>query len=137
MAAARERQIVRSDEGGELVLAMEPSDQIENRFRRVPVQITGWLIGQQQLGAGDERAGQRNSLLLSARKLSGAVMSALFQSNLAQPAMRLRLGLLPGLPSQKQRHGNIFRSRKLGQQIVELPHEAGLLIAKVGSFVVR
>ena len=86
MAAARERQVMRSNEGGELVLAVQPRNQIENRFRCLAVEISRGLIRQQQLGAGDERAGQSHPLLLSARKLPGAMMRALLQSDLTQPA---------------------------------------------------
>jgi hypothetical protein len=67
MAAAGERQIVRSNEGGELVLAMESRNQSKNRFRRMSVEIARGLIGQQQLGTGDERPGQSHPLLLAAR----------------------------------------------------------------------
>lgn len=68
------------------MLAVQPRNQAENSFRRLSVQVTRWFIGQQQLGPGDERTGQRNPLLLAARELSRAMMRALLQSNLTQPA---------------------------------------------------
>ncbi len=61
---------MRSNEGGELVLAMQSRNQFENRFRCVSVKVSRRLIRQQQLGTGDERAGQSYALLLSARKLA-------------------------------------------------------------------
>ena len=86
MAAAGERQIVRSDEGGQLVLAVQTRNQSENRFRRLSVEVAGRLIGQQQLGTGNERSCQSYPLLLTAGKLAGAMMGALLQTDLAQPA---------------------------------------------------
>src|SRR5271170_8351564 len=121
MAAAGERQVVRSDEGGELVLAMQSSDQFKNRFRRVSVKVARGLIGQQKLGTRDERACQSHALLLAAGKLTRAMMRALLQSDLTQPACRFWLDLLPRLPPQQQRHGNVFCRREFRQQIVELP----------------
>ena len=44
--------------------------KVENRFGRLSVKIARRLIGQQELGTGDERAGQSHPLLLSARKLA-------------------------------------------------------------------
>ena len=121
---------MRSDERGKLVLAMESRDQRENGFRRLNVEVAGGLIGQQQFRSRNERSSQSHALLLSAGKLAGTVMPALLQSHLTQPACRFWLRLLPGLPPQQQRHGNVFRRRKLRQQIVKLPDKAGLAIAK-------
>jgi hypothetical protein len=65
---------------------MQSRNQFENRFRRLSVEIPGRLIGQQQLRTGNERSGQSHPLLLAARKLSRAVMRALLQPDLTQPA---------------------------------------------------
>ena len=61
---------MRGNEGGELVLAVQARNQFKNRFRRMSVEVSRGLIGQQQLRTGDERAGQSHPLLLSARKLA-------------------------------------------------------------------
>ena len=61
---------MRSNEGGELVLAMQARNQRENRFRRLAIQVAGGFIRQQQLGSSDECAGQSHPLLLSAGKLA-------------------------------------------------------------------
>jgi len=66
LATAGKRQVMRGDEGGKLMLAMEPRDQSENRFRRLSVQVPRGLVGQQQLRTGDEGAGKCDSLLLTA-----------------------------------------------------------------------
>ena len=50
MAAARKRQVMGCDEGGQLVLAMQSRNQPENRFRRLAVEVARRLIRQQQLG---------------------------------------------------------------------------------------
>src|SRR5271165_3158169 len=65
------------------------------------------------------------------------MMSALFESNLAKPAHSFRFDLLPRLAAHKQRHGNVFGSGELWQQVVKLPDEAGFAVAKVGGLILR
>jgi len=65
------------------------------------------------------------------------MMRALLQSDLTQPARSFWLNLLPCLPPQQQRHGNVFCGRKFGQQIVKLPYETGFAVAKASGFIVR
>ena len=86
LAATGEGQIMRSDEGGELMLAVELRNERKNRFRRLTVQIPSRLIGEQQPGPGDECTSERDSLLFTTRKLARAVMRPLLESNGAQPA---------------------------------------------------
>src|SRR5690242_15153393 len=102
VAAAGEGQIMGGNQRGQLILAMQASDQIENRVRGAGIEISGGLIGQQQLGPGDQGASQSHSLLLSAGKLSGTVMAALLQSHFPQPSGRFGLGLSPREVSQKK-----------------------------------
>ena len=97
------------------MLAMKSRNQIKNRFRCPSVQVPRRLIGQQELRPGDERAGQRHPLLLSARKFAGAVMRPLLQSDLPQP-VQASGSLLPRLPAHQQRHGNIFRAVNSGSR---------------------
>src|SRR5579871_692738 len=119
------------------MLTMQARDQFKNRFRRLSVKIASRLIGQQQLGASDKRASQRYALLFAAGKFAGTMMRAELESNFAQPAGSLGSGLGPTMTALKQRHGHIFSSRELWQQIVELPDEARVPIAKPGRLVPR
>ena len=81
MTAARKRKIVSRNERGQLVVAMQPGDQFENGLGGPAIQVTGGLIGQQELRLGDERTGQSHTLLLAAGKLSRTVMPATLKSN--------------------------------------------------------
>ena len=98
------------DERGELVLAMQARDQFENRFRRLPVQVAGRLIRQQQPWTGNERPRQSYPLLLSARKLSRAVMSALLQPNLAIGASYTNVINItaPALPHEREEQNELL-----------------------------
>src|SRR3954449_3981957 len=55
IAAARKIMIVGDDEGGELVLAMQSADQLEDQLGSATIQVAGWFICHEQLGFGDER----------------------------------------------------------------------------------
>ncbi len=114
---------------------MQPGNQFKNRVRGSAIEVPRGLIRQQQLRLGDERPGQRHSLLLPAGKFSRPVMRALLQSHLAQPPRSFLLCLLPGQTPQQKRHGHIFQCRKLRQQVVELPDEADFAIAKLSGFI--
>src|ERR1700733_2237136 len=114
---------------------MEPRDQIKNRIRGLAIKVTGWLIGQQDFGLGDERAGQSYTLLFASGKFAGAVMRTLFESNFAQPFDRFSFDLLPGLSSNQQGHSHIFQCREFRQEVVELPNETDLAVTKIGGVI--
>ena len=52
------------------MLAMQSRDQIKNQFGGTAIEIAGGLIGQQNLGPGDERPGQRKALLFASREFA-------------------------------------------------------------------
>jgi hypothetical protein len=66
--------------------------QFENQLTGLSVKIAGWLICQQDLRLGNERACQGKALLLSAREFAGAVMAAVGESNFAQPPRSFLFG---------------------------------------------
>ena len=50
--------------------------QLEDLAAGGPVEIAGRLVGDQQIGVGDDRPGDRHSLLLAAGKLARIMMLA-------------------------------------------------------------
>ncbi len=114
---------------------MEPGNQIKNRVRSLAVKVSGRLIRQQDFGLGDERAGQSYSLLFSPGKFAGAMMRTRLKSHFAQPLRSFCFDLLPGLPSNQERHGHVFQRRKFRQQVVELPYEADFAVTKIGGVI--
>jgi len=117
------------------MVAMQPGDQFKDRFRRIPVEIAGRFIRQQQLGAGDECPRQSHPLLLAPRELSRAVVSALLQPNLAQPTQSFGRNFGPTLSAHQQRHRHVLCRGEFWQQVVELPDETRLAIAKAGRLI--
>ena len=119
------------------MLAMQPRHQLKNHLRRRPVQIAGWLIGQQQLRLCDQRPCQRESLLLAAGKLAGTMRGPRLQSHFAQPAQSFLFCGKQLPPTCEQGHGHILDRSEFGQQVMELPHVADLAVTKLGSVILR
>ncbi len=61
---------------------MQALDQFKDTGRGNLVQIAGRLVCQQKPRAANQGAGQRDALLLAARKLTRPVLAAIFQTNL-------------------------------------------------------
>ena len=59
-------RVVRHEDDGEPVLAVELAEEAENLLARLRVEVAGWLIGDQKGAAVDERAGDRHALLFAA-----------------------------------------------------------------------
>ena len=99
------------------------------------VQVAGGLVGQQHPGLVDEGPGDGDALALAAAELRGAVLHAVGQAHLIQQPLRA-LGDLFFSP-HPARHaalqhggdGDVFQRRKLGQQVIELEHEAHRVVA--------
>src|SRR6266705_951488 len=119
-----ERQVVRRDERRQLVRAVQPFQQLEHSPSILLVQISGRFICQQHARPSDERPGNRNTLLFPSREFPCAVIGSMFQANLREPPPRHPQRGSEILTAQQQRHGYIFRSRKIRQQLVALPQKS-------------
>jgi hypothetical protein len=118
------RQVVRRDQRRQLVRAMQPLQQLEHSPSILLVQISGRFICQQHARPGDERPGNRYALLFPSGEFPCAVIGPLFQANLRQPLPRHPQRGSKIFAAQQQRHGYVFRSRKIRQQLVALPQKS-------------
>jgi len=114
---------------------MQPGYQFKNQFSSAPIEIAGRLVREKHLRLRNQRASQCQPLLFAARKLARAMMPALGQSHFAQPAGSLLLSRRKRLAARQKRHGHIFESGKLRQQVMELPHIADFAVTKLGGGV--
>ena len=109
---------------------MQPLEQIENAAGRGFIEVARRFIGQQQPGVANQGSRQRHALLLAAGKLSGPVVGTIFQVDLPEPVRCHCECLASTLAARHQRHGYVFKRRKLRQKIVKLPDVAYLAVAK-------
>ena len=63
------------------LLAIELADDLHDLVRGARIEVAGRLVGKQYSGMVDQRAGQRDALLLPAGELTGRVARALGQAD--------------------------------------------------------
>ena len=78
------------DEKDGVLLLMQVEQQLDDLFRRLPIQIAGRLIAQQQQRLANQRAGNGDALFLSARKFSRTMREAFGQADIRQQLLRAR-----------------------------------------------
>ncbi len=100
------------------------------------IQVARGLVGQQHRRINAERAGDGHALALAAGKFIGQVIQADVELHQIQQFIRARLDLLARPAAQMQRQGNIFETRKRGQQVEELEDESDLVAAHTGQIIV-
>ena len=66
------------------LLAIELADDLHDLVRGARIEVAGRLVGQQHGGLVDQRAGQRDALLLAAGELAGRVALAVGQADARQ-----------------------------------------------------
>ncbi len=104
---------------------VEFQQYFEHLLSRSAIQIAGGLVGEQNGGPGDEGAGQRHALLLTAGELNGIMIQAVGQTypgqQFARPLRRFR-------PRARQfgRQQHIFLRRQRGYELERLKNEANL-----------
>ena len=92
---------------------MQTLDEGEDDFGGPVVEVTGGLVGEEELRFGDERAGEGDALLLAAGEFAGAVVGAVGEFDLCKPFGGLCEGLFAGNVPGEERHGYVFECGEL------------------------
>ena len=81
-----------SDHHDRLTVVTDGAEQLEDLAARPRVEVAGRLVGEDDLRPGDERARDRDALLLSARQLRRTMVEPVFEPDrldqLIEPACR-------------------------------------------------
>ena len=85
------------------------------------VKRPGRLVGEHDLGPGDERSRDRDPLLLAARELGGTVAQSLLQPNPSRDLAHRRSSRT--VTVQAQRQADVLGDRERGQQVEGLEDE--------------
>ncbi len=75
--------LVRDDDDGDALLAIELRQRLHDLVRGAGIEVAGRLVGEQQAGRVDQRARDRDALLLAARELARRVALAVAQARAA------------------------------------------------------
>ena len=116
-------------------LDVQPVHQAEDVLGRLAVEVARRLVGDDQRRVGDDRARDRDALLLAARKLGGIVLHPVGEAPPARaPLRRARAGApAPGRRVSSQRQLDVLERGQHRHQVVELENEADALGAPVGK----
>ena len=80
---------------------------IDDELTGIAVEISGGLVGEQQLRSGDEGAGDRHALLLAARQLAGIMGQAVTEADRREGFPRS--GKCIGAAAELERDRDIFQ----------------------------
>ena len=121
----QQAKVVRNDHEAGAHLSLLLKHQFDKLLSIVFVEVAGRLIGQQQTRPADHGSGNGNSLALAARQLGGTTVFELCR----QPGSpKHSFGALTGkggrFTAYQQRHHDVFKRVKLGQQVMELIDKA-------------
>ena len=110
-------------------VSTESRSELEDLAAGLRVEVAGRLVRKQDRRLRDERARDRNALLLSARELRRPVRSTSREARLLQQLVEPRgVGLLAG---DRQRQGDVLFRGEHRQKVEELEHEPDVLAAEL------
>src|SRR5262245_30023534 len=127
-AAARDRLVVGDEQERGSAFRVQLEHQVDHAGARRGVEVAGGLVGEEQLGPGDEGPRQRHALLLAPRERLRVVMQALGEADAREH--------LPGEPGRAlllrelERQHHVLERVQRRQQLERLEHEAEELRAQ-------
>src|ERR1700694_2961763 len=97
--------------------SIDLQEQLNDLPRGGRVQVSRGLIGEKNPRVMDEGPGDRDALLLAARKLVRVLVLFAFQPHDAQHFLDLRLEMAQGAFGHAQREGHVLENGQVGQQL--------------------
>src|SRR3989442_1551512 len=116
-------------------LAVQLAKQLHDFDARFAIKVAGRLIGKEDRRVRDQRAGDRNALLLAARELVGEVARPLQEADRFECRHRPLAALL-AVAGVDERHLDVVHGARARNQVIGLKDEADLSIANPGQLVV-
>ena len=121
--------VVGDEDGGDARLALDPADLVAHRGAQLCVQVRQRFVEEEHGRFHDERAGERDALLLSAGELgdpaAGEVAEPYQAQRVVHPALDVRLGDLPHLQPERDVAGHV-QVREERVRLEDHPHVAAV-----------
>ncbi len=111
------------------------SHQFENLLARLQVQVPRRLVGEKEDRLSQQRARDRDALLLASRKLVWVMMHPFRQPELIEQICCRVQRHAPGGSSNPGRHRHVLDGGELGQQMMELKDESDVAVAEPRELV--
>ena len=115
---------VRDHQHGDAVVHVEAPQQVHDLAAALGVEVAGGLVGQQHGRLGDDGAGDRHALLLSARQFGRRVVLPALEADGLQRLGRCGVACGGRLAAVEQRQLHVLLRRGARQQVEALEHEA-------------
>jgi hypothetical protein len=93
--ASGERSVVRDHDDRRLTLLVDAVKKLVNLLARTRVEVARRLVREEELGLEDQRASERDTLLLATRELTRPMEHAFFQTHLFEESSGTRLHVTP------------------------------------------
>ena len=116
-------RVVRHHDDRLLELLVQPLQQREDFRRRLRIEVAGRLVGDEQRRIGDDRAGDRDALLLAAGELPRIVLSPGRRARRCERGHDVLAALRLRELRQQQRQLDVLERRQHRDQVVELEDE--------------
>ena len=121
------------DNEGDAFNLIELGQKVKDGFSRQGVQISGWLIGEKDFRLQNQSPRHSHTLLLSPGEFSWFMRETIFQTHKGKDRFCPMERLLFQKSLDEARHHRIFYGIELGQEMMELEHEANLAISEMGK----
>src|SRR5512145_2572368 len=129
--------LVSDEHDGKAVLAVETLEQLHDLDARPAVEVARGLVGENDLGVVDERAGDGHPLLLASRELARRVVGAGTEADLIEQSRGLAMPLDRGeiVRAVEQGQLDILDGGGAGKEIEALEDEADLVVPQHRALV--
>ena len=117
-------------------LARDLADKLHDLYARHRIERARRFVGEQYFGVIDERAGDRHALHLTARKLVGAFVQFVFQSDFDQRVLRSLAAFGFGNARDRERQFDVAEHGLVGNEVIGLEHEPDPMISVYVPIVV-
>ena len=116
-----------------LELAVELFQQVEDLAAGGAVEVAGRLVGDQEVGVGDDGPGDRHALLLAAGELARVMMLAAGQADDSQRRHDVLAPLAPRQVREQERQLDVLERRQDRDQVIGLEDEADVVGPPAGD----
>jgi len=126
---------VSHEDDGRARLTIERCEEIEDTATGCCVEISGWLVSKENSWRVGERAGEGDTLLLSARELHRKMVSPLLEPDFLEEIARALAGAVVAL--KLQRYGDVLPGSKRWYELESLKYETDFFATKACPLVLR
>src|SRR5438034_7638999 len=132
----RDRDVMRDEDHGVALLRGESPQQRHDLLAGRRIEISGRLVGEENMRLVCQRARNRDPLLLTAGELRREVLRPAGKTDRLQQLLHTSLARLSGQPVRRERHLDVLRRGQRRDQVELLEDEADPLQPELGELAV-